>query len=436
MNVPEPPASEAPAKQPQTDPTGTVSIMAYVLTTILSLLVGAAAVARTASSLTSAADSDLANFFLKSATYIVRGDPWHMYVVRAAPPYVNYPNVDPPLSIFLLAPVLQWASSLGYTRSLGAEVAFVSLPFLPLVPLLGGFAVTALRIARPATPAMFRFFVFALIALGPLTWISFATWGHLEQSVMLCLLVAGVVALQVRWVALAGVMIGLAILAGTAALFPAAALVTLLMATRRWRDAALIGGLAACVVALGMAPFLVVDRRDTVYAFVTWHGIEQIGGDSIWSLFTIDAVAHTLPHTVGAIVRRLDTLFIATLAVVVAAQAGRRLRVSAYGPEVWAVLAMAALGLPMLAKVVWPYYYLQPFVLLLIYEWATLHRYRAIPWRWPVVSLGFLILATTLAQFVGLHSAGAVDRVGVGALEFAIMLLALCATWQRLRAAT
>jgi hypothetical protein len=45
-----------------------------------------------------------------------------------------------------------------------------------------------------------------------------------------------------------------------------------------------------------------------------------------------------------------------------------RLRASAYEPEVWVVLGMAALGLPPLTRVVWPKYDLQPFVLLLRYE--------------------------------------------------------------------
>ena len=74
-----------------------------------------------------------------------------------------------------------------------------------------------------------------------------------------------------------------------------------------------------------------------------------------------------------------------------------------------------------------------PFVLLLIYEGATLQRYRANPWRWPVLSGGFLVVTTTLALYVGLRSFGALDRVGVGVLEFSTMLLALCATWRRLR---
>src|SRR5207253_4406607 len=174
-----PPGSLAGVRD--TNPAGRVAAAAYVLAAVLSLLIGAAAVVRTAGSLTSVADSDLANFFLKSAAYIVRGDPWHMYAVRASPPYATYPNVDPPLSIFLLAPLLRWASALGFARPLGARVAFVSLPLLPLVPLLGGLAAAALRSARPAAPAALRFLAFALIALGPLSWICYATWGHLEQ---------------------------------------------------------------------------------------------------------------------------------------------------------------------------------------------------------------------------------------------------------------
>ena len=62
-------------------------------------------------------------------------------------------------------------------------------------------------------------------------------------------------------------------------------MVGLLLATRRWRAAALVGGLAVAVVAVGLAPFVVVDRRDIVYAFVTWHGREPIGGNSLWSIF-------------------------------------------------------------------------------------------------------------------------------------------------------
>lgn len=410
---PEREAPGIPAEAPDTRTASTRSSVRsssaaiYVLVTILALLLGVAAVVRTVESLTTVAASDLATFFLPSADYALRGDPWHLYAVRAGPPYTSYPDVDPPLSLILLAPLLRWAFAFGLTHPLGERLAFVSVPFLPLVALLGGLAVVALRTARPAVPTATRLLAFALVTLDPLTWLCIATWGHLEQPLMLCLLVAGVVALQARRALLCGVLVGLAILAGTAALFPVVALVALLVARRQWRAAALVGGLALAVVVLGMAPFLLADRRDTLYAFVTWRGGEQIGGDSLWSIFTVDAVSHALPRMVKALVRRLDTPLMLLLAVAVAIKAARRPHVSTDGPEVWAVLTLAALGVPLLAKVVWPYYYLQPFVLLLIYEGGTLQWYRAGPWRWPVVSGGFLVVTTTLAPYIGLHSAGA-----------------------------
>jgi len=77
----------------------------------------------------------------------------------------------------------------------------------------------------------------------------------------------------------------------------------------------------------------------------------------------------------------------------------------------------------MLAKVMWPYYYFQPFVLLVIYECATSPRHRASPWRWPVLSIGFLVVATTLAPYVGLTSVGSLDRVVTGVLQSGMMLL-------------
>src|SRR5579863_2222487 len=70
---------------------------AYPALTIFSLLMGASDLVRGTSALQTAADSDLTNFFFKSATYILNGDPWHMYAVRASG---MYPNYNPPLSMF------------------------------------------------------------------------------------------------------------------------------------------------------------------------------------------------------------------------------------------------------------------------------------------------------------------------------------------------
>lgn len=409
---------------------------AYPVVVILSLLLGVTAVVRSAGSLTSITSSDLTDFFLKSADDVARGNPWHMYAIRSSSPYTTYPNVDPPLSIIAMAPWLWVGRALGVAHTYSAQVTLVSLPFVLLIPLLGSIIVAALRVKAPAVPPITRLLAFALLTLAPLTWVCVATWGHLEQPLMLCFLVTAVAALHLRHEALTGVLAGLAFLSGTAALFPLIALVASLVVQRLWRAVALVGGLATIVVALGLAPFLVVDRHDTVYSLLTWRGSEQIGGNSLWSVFTVDAVAHALPRSLDALLRRLDTPSMIALAVATAVRAARRLRVSAYGPEVWAVLAIAALGVPMLAKMMWPYYYFQPFVLLLIYECATASRRPAGLWRWPVLTVGFLVVATTLAQYVGLTSVGSLDRVVAGTLQSGVMILFARATWRHLRALT
>ena len=65
----------------------------------------------------------------------------------------------------------------------------------------------------------------------------------------------------------------------------------------------------------------------------------------------------------------------------VAVLAVRRLGVSPYGREAWAVLAIATLAVPMLTKNNWPYYYLEPFVFMLIWEFASMHDRRLAVWR-------------------------------------------------------
>lgn len=64
-----------------------------------------------------------------------------------------------------------------------------------------------------------------------------------------------------------------------------------------------------------------------------------------------------------------------------------------------------------------------------------MHDRRAGLWRWPVLSLGFLAVAATLSDFIGLHSVGAGDRIAVGVLQFAAMLAFVLAIWSRMCAA-
>mgnify|MGYP001162075062 CR=1 FL=1 len=119
---------------------------AYPLVTTASLLIGATSIVRGTRALNTIEDSDLTNFFFKSADYILRGQIWHMYAVRGSGLTSTYPNFNPPLSIALMAPLLGLARALGFANNYGQEITFVTLPFILLVPLLGYLAVLALSL--------------------------------------------------------------------------------------------------------------------------------------------------------------------------------------------------------------------------------------------------------------------------------------------------
>lgn len=406
---------------------------AYTLVTVASLLIGVTAVVRGTSAIVVAQDSDLTNFFFKSANYILQGHPWDIYAARGSGLTATYPNFNPPLSIFLMAPLLDLAHTL-HAVSYGAQITVVSLPFVVLVPLLAFITVRVLRRLYPLMPETQQFLAFALIALSPLTWQSLTPWYHLEQPLMLCLLLCAVAALQARREGLAGLLAGLAVLTRTTALMPLIALGVLLLFEREWRGLLRFGGVAAAIAIIGMAPFFLFNPHDTIYSLVTWRGSSQIGGNSIWSIFAYSGDASSIRHLMNGIAEKLDTYSVLLLIVIVAFVAARRRHISAYSTDAWAVIAIACLATPMLSKTIWPYYYIEPFVALLIWEFATMYNRRGGLWRWPVLSLGFLCVATTLSQYIGLRSVGYLDRVSVGALEFGAMAIFAILIWVRLGA--
>ena len=412
------------------EPGGVIRVpsWAYPLVTVASLLLGAEAVVRGTSAFTGVGDSDLTNFFFKSADYILHGDPWHMYAVRGSGLTSTYPNYNPPLSIFLIAFFRGLGHALHADYNYGAQITFVALPFMLFVPLLGYLVLRALRVLYPEMPETQRLLAYMLVTLSPLTWQSYGTWYHIEQPMMLCLLVGSMLALQRRNEGLAGVLAGLALMTRTTALFPLIGLGVLFLMGREWRGLLKWAGAIALVVVVVMGPFLLFDRANVSYAFLTWRGGAPVGGNSIWAL----------PAAIGplsGLARRLDAPSVVIFVAAAAYLAGQRLRISAYGRDAWAVLTIGALAVPMLSKTNWPYYYLEPFILLLVWEFTSMHDRLAGVWRWPVLTFGFLVVAATLSQYIGLHSVGRLDRLSVGLLEFAAMLAFAVFVWLRLQAA-
>ena len=168
---------------------------AYWAVTVLSLLMGAESIVRGTRTVLTIADSDLTNFFLPAASYILRGDPWHMYAARGIG---QIANDSPPLSMFLYAPLLALARAVGFAANYGEVITFVSLPFIVVVPLLGLLVLAALRRLYPQMPDAQRFLAYALVVLSPLVWLAIGSWYHPEQPLMLCFLVGAAIALQGR----------------------------------------------------------------------------------------------------------------------------------------------------------------------------------------------------------------------------------------------
>ncbi|MDE3230672.1 MAG: DUF2029 domain-containing protein, partial [Chloroflexota bacterium] len=299
---------------------------AFPLVTVASLLLGATSVVRGTRGVVTIADSDLTNFFLKSADYILRGDPWHMYAVRALG---GYPNYNPPLSMFLLAPLLGLARLLGFAANYGEQITFVTLPFIFLVPLMGYLGLRVMRNLYPDAPETLRLLLYAFITLSPLTWQTYSIWYHVEQPMMLCLLLGAGLALQARREGLAGALAGLAFLSRTTALIPLIALGVMLLTARDWRTLVKFGGVSALVAGLGFAPFALVDAPDVKYTFLSWRGGAPIGSDSIWTLFSYTGSSHVL-SLVDAAAKRLDTYSVMLVVAVAAFFAVRRLRLTIY----------------------------------------------------------------------------------------------------------
>ena len=365
--------------------------------------------------------SDQLAFFFPAAQRILDGQPFTIYAIR----FGTYPNFNPPLGTMLIAPLLDIGQAIlpGSATCVAANyasvacrplLAFVAISFMPFVVLLGAAVTLALRAADPDMGRGQLLLAYALIVFSPLLWQDFTLWWHLEQPMMLFFFVAGITQLRQRPL-LAGVLLGLALLTRTTAAVPLLALIAALATARAWPTLGRMLGAIAVVVIIGLAPFFLFDYRDTVYSLVTWRGGALIG-NSIWSIFTISSKT-------DAIARHLDLPVAAALALAIGWWAVARGHIDPFGRHIWFILALAALTTPMLSKTIWPYYALEPWVLLVIWEFGTLRQMPAGIWRWPVLSVLFLGVATTLGQYAGLETGGGWLLRLLGVLQFGVMAL-------------
>lgn len=406
----------------------------FVVVAIVAVFVGIIATIQGTATVSGAGDSDQLKFFFPAAQRILDGNPFTIYAIRS----YGYPNYNPPLSTLLMAPLLWIAQTIHLpgtadcvanaynAKSCRATLGFVGFFFIPFVVLMSIAAVQALRTVYSRLSQSEALMAFALIVLSPLTWQNFTTWWHFEQPMMLFFFISGLVQLQRQRYWFAGVLLGLAALSRTTSIVPLAAILTMLIVEREWQITARLVAMLTVVAAVGIGPFFLLDRRDTTFSLLQWRGSAPIG-NSIWSIF--------IKTPFNSLAAHLDLPITVAAAVVIAVFAVKRLGASAFNQDLYLVVAIAMVLVPMLSKTNWPYYYAEPFVLIVIWEFVSLHTAPVGIWRWPVISLIFLSITATMSQFMGNASAthgGIVLRL-MGLAQFAIMGIIIAMLWQRAR---
>jgi hypothetical protein len=297
--------------------------------------------------------NDLDNFFLPAVRIALDGHPLLIYTVRY---WTIIANDNGPLGLVILTPVVAVADRLGWMDDVALRRLLI----------LGAFSVFSLLMAREAVAAIDRLrgatlegrsrvLAYGVFAASPTLWMSVLGYGHIEQPMALWLVLLGVRSLSSDRSAVAGISFGLAVLTRSLAALSLIPLGVLLLVWGRWRALALLAGSAALTVALGVVPFLLADPTDTIYSLVTHRGLLPVGGGSPWQLLVGTPYLWVPQHW--------DVLFVLGLAVLlslIVIVARKDLEPSSR--DIYGLLALTALTLPLLAKSVWPYYFLDAYV--------------------------------------------------------------------------
>jgi hypothetical protein len=301
--------------------------------------------------------SDLDQFFWPSAQAALAGHPLMVYQPAGG---AAYPNANGPLALIPLTAVGSVVRALGWMNALQLRRAVAFGVFSLFVLLMAREGVSAIERMRVKSLSLWpRLLAYGALTVAPPIWQSLAGYGHIEQPIEVWLIL-----LAVRWLAenrpvRAGAAFGLAILARTASgLF----WVPLALAAwrRKRRD---VAGLTAAAIAVGLAgilPFYLADSGDVSHSLLGYRGGLAVGAGSIWSLARGTSFEGLAQHA--------DLAFVAVAAVALNLWLARR-AAGLGGRSVYAGLALTAASFALLAKTVWPYYFMEVYVFTTI--WAA-----------------------------------------------------------------
>jgi hypothetical protein len=297
--------------------------------------------------------TDLDYFFLPAVRIALSGHPLLVYTVRFQ---TVIANDNGPLGLVPLTAVAAVASRLGGPNNDRLQRAFILAAFSIFTLLMAREAVAAIdRLRGASLTGLPRVVAYAIFAASPTLLIAVLGYGHVEQPMTLWLVLFAVRSLAGGRPTRAGVTFGLALLTRSLTALPLIPLALLLIVRGRWRAVAGLAGSAGVIVALGLLPFLVADPKDTVYSLLTHRGSLPVSGGSIWQL-VVGTPFQWVPQYA-------DVLFVFGLAVVVSLIViAARKDLEPSSRDIYGLLALTALALPLLAKSVWPYYFLDAYV--------------------------------------------------------------------------
>lgn len=368
--------------------------------------------------------NDLDYFFLPAVRIALSGHPLLVYAVRYQG---TLANDNGPLGLVPVTAVSAVASWLGWMDDERLRRGLI----------LGVLSIFSLLMAREAVAAIDRvrgarlkrlprLLAYGVFVASPTLWNSVLGYGHVEQPMTLWLVLLGVRTLARDRPRAAGISLGLAILTRSLAALPVVPLGLLLLARGKLRTLTWLAGSAALVVVLGLLPFLLADPTNTIYSLLTHRGDRPPGGGSLWQV-VVGTAFQWIPQ-------RADVLFVlgsAALVSLLVIRARKDLEPSS--ADIYGLLAVTALTLPLLAKSVWPYYFLDAYVFGAVWwlgqkgrlAWARFFMGAAVP---IIASIGTLLTEYEIGATDG--RARPAEGVVMGVI-LAVLIVALASRLQR-----
>ena len=367
--------------------------------------------------------TDLDYFFLPAVRIALSGHPLLVYTVRFQ---AVIANDNGPLGLVPLTAIVAVTSRLGGPDDERLQRVVILSAFSIFTLLMAREAVAAIdRLRNASLRGLPRVLAYAIFAASPTLLIAVLGYGHVEQPMTLWLVLFAVRSLASGRPTRAGIIFGLALLTRSLAALPLIPLTLLLMVRGRWRAVAWLAGSGGVIVALGLLPFLIADPKDTIYSLLTHRGSLPVSGGSIWRLVVGTPFQWVPQHA--------DVLFVFGLAVVTSLVViGARKDLEPSSRDIYGLLALTALALPLLAKSVWPYYFLDAYVFGAIW-WLGQVDPLALGRRLLGASVPLIATIGTLLTEYEMGATDAATRVAEGVAMGGLIAMLMTALAIRLR---